>query len=151
MQRVRPTLASFYHSDAQPIIMNSNVVPNPAAVQENFLNNMPATHIDVRSYDVQVLNPMYPTKARIKAKEDEALNGGVSTLTAKEKASLTSDISLLLSVNGTVRYSESKDVPPRGFHEIFLLTPNEDAHGASARDAKRKKFLIKMQTSHLIF
>lgn len=96
------------------------------------MNQMPAAHYEVQSFDCQIINRAYPTvtAAGVKAPNQ---------MTVK-------DMSVLLMVSGHVRYGESRDQPQRGFSETFVLVPNP----STDRLKRRRDWLIQSQNFRLV-
>lgn len=100
---------------------------------------MPPTHYEISSYDCQMLNPNYnPASATL------AGSGA-----AESKGSGPLNISMLLTVSGSVRYGESRDLPNRVFSETFVLVPNEQMQ-QGRKDPRQKKYLIQCQNFRLV-
>lgn len=103
-----------------------------SAVQDIFVNQMPAAHYEVQSFDCQIINRAYPTTTAAGVKPP-------AQMTVK-------DMSVLVIVSGHVRYGESRDQPQRGFSETFVLVPNP----SSDRAKRRKEWLIQSQNFRLV-
>lgn len=114
------------------ILFNGNTVADGAAVQDIFVNQMPAAHYEVQSFDCQIINRAYPTATPAGAKPSTQM--GVK------------DMSILVIVSGHVRYGEGRDQPQRGFSETFVLVPNP----SSDRGKRRKDWLIQSQNFRLV-
>ena len=114
------------------ILFNGNPVADGAAVQDIFINQMPAAHYEAQSYDCQIINRAYPTATAAGLKAP-------SQMTVK-------DMSVLVIVSGYVRYGESRNLPQRGFSETFVLVPNP----SSDRSKRRHEWLIQSQNFRLV-
>ncbi|KAI5300073.1 hypothetical protein KEM55_000209 [Ascosphaera atra] len=148
LQSNRRTLSTYYVQPPTTLLFNGNPVPDGAAVQEIFDNQMPQAHYEVQSYDCQMINPNYPTTAVPGAPPVP------QPPTAPGKGG-PANFSLLLVVSGFVRYGASRDLPNRGFSETFVLVPNPAVAAAGAqahgkRDPRRKRFLIQSQNFRLV-
>lgn len=139
LQSNRKTLSSYYADSIGTILLNGNQIANGAAVQQIFEKDMPPTHYEISSYDCQMLNPNYnPASATL------AGSGA-----AESKGSGPLNISMLLTVSGSVRYGESRDLPNRVFSETFVLVPNEQMQ-QGRKDPRQKKYLIQCQNFRLV-
>ncbi|KAJ5201833.1 uncharacterized protein N7498_006496 [Penicillium cinerascens] len=132
LEKNRDAIGSFYMTTPTSILFNGNPVADGAAVQEIFVNQMPAAHYEAQSFDCQIINRAYPT----------ATAAGV-----KPPAEMTvKDMSILVIVSGYVRYGEGRDQPQRGFSETFVLVPNP----STERGHRRKGWLIQSQNFRLV-
>jgi NTF2-related export protein 1/2 len=95
---------------------------------------MPATHYEVQSFDCQIINRNYPTETMTGIKAS-------TEMTVK-------DMSMLVTVSGSVQFEESRDQPERGFSETFVLVPNPKATQPKGRP--KKEWLIQSQTFRLV-
>lgn len=114
------------------ITFNGNAIPNGAAVQEAFANQLPQARYDVQTVDCSLINPKY-------ARPDGTL--------AK---SLRNSISLAVIVGGQVQFGQE---PNRTFSETFVLVPNFDPPPAPQRGGRqpaRNDFLIQSQTFRMV-
>lgn len=128
----RDAIGSFYAPTPSTILFNGNPVADGAAVQDIFVNQMPAAHYEVQSFDCQIINRAYPTVTASGIKPP-------SEMTVK-------DMSVLVIVSGHVRYGEGRDQPQRGFSETFVLVPNP----SSDRVKRRRDWLIQSQNFRLV-
>ena len=135
----RQDLASYYapastmpNGQVTPIIIwNGNVIPDSAAFQKIFEEQMPQSHYSMQGFDCQVLNPHY--------------NSGVADASKTESGR---NISILVTVSGRVVYGDYREGETRGFSESFALIPNPD----TARDGKKhvRQWLIQSQNFRLV-
>ncbi|CAL5873754.1 uncharacterized protein PFLUO_LOCUS8036 [Penicillium psychrofluorescens] len=132
LQSNRDAIGSFYLPTPTTILFNGNPVADGSAVQDIFVNQMPAAHYEVQSFDCQIINRAYPTTTAAGVKPP-------AQMTVK-------DMSVLVIVSGHVRYGESRDQPQRGFSETFVLVPNP----SSDRAKRRKEWLIQSQNFRLV-
>lgn len=132
LNKNRDAIGSFYAPTPSTILFNGNPVADGAAVQDIFVNQMPAAHYEVQSYDCQIINRAYPT---------------VTATGVKPPTEMTvKDMSVLVIVSGHVRYGDSRDQPQRGFSETFVLVPNP----SSDRGKRRRDWLIQSQNFRLV-
>lgn len=115
------------------ISFNGNSVPNGAAVQEIFMNQMPPSKYEVQSFDCHVINPNY-----------------VAPDAPENPKSIKSHISILVLISGAVRYSENRGDPQRGFSETFVLVPNPQATNQKGGGKAVKDFLIQSQNFRVV-
>lgn len=115
------------------IVFNGNVIPDAAAMQKMFQQQMPAAIYEVQAYDCQVMNPNYVA---------ENAKGGVGS-TGK-------NMTILVVVSGYVKLGEVREATMRGFSESFVLVPNPDAVGAKGRGRHIKEWLIQSQNFRLV-
>lgn len=132
LQSNRDAIGTFYSPTPSTILFNGNTVADGAAVQDIFVNQMPAAHYEVQSFDCQIINRAYPTATAAGFKPS-------AQMTVK-------DMSILVTVSGHVRYGEGRDQPQRGFSETFVLVPNP----SSDRGKRRKDWLIQSQNFRLV-
>ena len=136
----RADIASFYMPasampDGKPlpvIVYNGNVIPDPTAMQTLFQEQMPEARYEIQDYDCQVLNPHYVA---------EGTQGG-SPASGK-------NMTILVTVSGSVRFGEPRAATVRGFSENFVLIPNPIA-ATTTRGKHNKGWLIQSQNSRLI-
>lgn len=128
LENNRATIASFYNQPTSTILFNGNAVADGNAVQDIFVNQMPPTHYEVQSFDCQIINQAYSTP----------------TTTATH----VKDMSILVIASGYVRFGESRDLPPRGFSETFVLVPNPLGDGGKGKH--KKGWLIQTQNFRLV-
>lgn len=114
------------------ILFNGNVIPDPAAMQKLFQEQMPKSEYVPGDYDCHVLNPNYVIESEQAASSASGRN-----------------MTILLTVSGFVKYGESRSVEPRGFSETFVLIPNPRAVG-SGRSKHVKDWLIQSQNFRLV-
>ncbi|KAL4878454.1 hypothetical protein BJY04DRAFT_221175 [Aspergillus karnatakaensis] len=124
----RASISSYYSTPASTILFNGNAVADGNAVQDIFVNQMPATRYEVQSVDCQIINKQYPTP------------------TTGRQLDPRKDMSILVIVSGHVRFGDSRDLPQRGFSETFVLVPNPN----DTQKAKRRPFLIQTQNFRLV-
>jgi NTF2-related export protein 1/2 len=89
-------------------------------------------HYEPQSFDCHVLNPNY--------------NIGASDTNLGPDAS-GRKMSLLVVVNGYVKYGEPKDAQMRGFSENFVLVPNFQVGAGMAS----RNWLIQSQNFRIVF
>lgn len=128
LENNRAAIASFYNQPTSTILFNGNAVPDGNAVQDIFVNQMTPTHYEVQSFDCQIINQAYPAP---------------TTTGSNPK-----DMSILVIASGYVRFGESRDLPPRGFSETFILVPN--ASGEVGKGTRKKDWLIQTQNFRLV-
>lgn len=128
LENNRAAIASFYNQPTSTILFNGNAVTDGNAVQDIFVNQMTPTHYEVQSFDCQIINQAYPTP---------------TTTGSNPK-----DMSILVIASGYVRFGESRDLPPRGFSETFVLVPNPSGDGAKGK--RKKDWLIQTQNFRLV-
>lgn len=128
LENNRATIASFYNQPASTVLFNGNAVADGNAVQDIFVNQMPPAHYEVQSFDCQIINQAYPTP----------------TTTGTN----VKDMSILVIASGYVRFGESRDLPPRGFSETFVLVPNPSNDGGKGK--QKKGWLIQTQNFRLV-
>ncbi|KAI9841210.1 MAG: hypothetical protein M1837_000937 [Sclerophora amabilis] len=137
----RSTITSFYEPASKmadgkslpDITFNGNIYGEPVDFQNLFEKDMPRTHFDIQSYDCHIINPNYlPSDS----KEKPVLPG--------------KNMSLLVSVSGTVQFGDDADAEERAFSESFVLVPNEDFHAAKNRGSGKKEWLIQSQNFRLV-
>lgn len=114
------------------IVFNGNIIPNPATMQSMFQEQMPKAEYVPGDYDCHVLNPNYIVE-------------GVQTASHTSGKNMT----ILLTVSGSVKYGEARSVEPRGFSETFVLIPNPSA-AASGRSRHVREWLIQSQSFRLV-
>lgn len=133
-------IAQFYvptsaMPDGKPlptITFNGNVVPDSTAMQKLFQEQMPRAEYIVGDFDCHVINPNYVAEGK----------QGASASSGK-------NMTILLTVSGSVKYGESRQVQAVGFSDIFVLTPNPAAHEGS-RPRNVRDWLIQSQTFRLV-
>ena len=136
----RTDIASFYMlastmPDGKPlpvIVYNGNVIASPTAMQTMFEEQMPQARYDIQDYDCQVLNPNYVAEG----------TQGSSPTSGK-------NMTIMVTVSGTVKFGEPRAATSRGFSENFVLIPNPAA--ATNTQAKHiKGWLIQSQNFRLV-
>ncbi|KAL9061734.1 MAG: hypothetical protein Q9206_000357 [Seirophora lacunosa] len=104
----RDSITSFYMAAAEmpggkplpSISFNGNQIPNAAAMQTMFEQQMPPSHYEVQCYDCHVVNPNYVAE-------------GTQGWPAKTGKNMT----ILVAVSGYVKYGNIKEAKPRGFNQ----------------------------------
>ncbi|KAI4097481.1 MAG: hypothetical protein LQ344_000213 [Seirophora lacunosa] len=137
----RDSITSFYMAAAEmpggkplpSISFNGNQIPNAAAMQTMFEQQMPPSHYEVQCYDCHVVNPNYVAE-------------GTQGWPAKTGKNMT----ILVAVSGYVKYGNIKEAKPRGFSESFLLVPNPAAANTKQRSKNIKEWLIQTQTFRVV-
>ena len=127
----RSTLASFYSSAPTKILFNGNTVADGNAVQEIFVNQMPASRYEIQSFDCQAINKAYPTPTPA---------GGVKS----PQEMTVKDMSILVLVSGYVQYG-SRGIDRNGFSETFVLVPNPNT-----KPREKNGWLIQSQAFRLV-
>ncbi|KAK2766725.1 hypothetical protein FQN54_006039 [Arachnomyces sp. PD_36] len=153
LQTARGTIASFYSPTPAKILFNGNIVQDGSAVQEIFVNQMPAAHYEVQSFDCQVLNQNYPPQGSgaNNNNPDAAAVPPQGPSTKGGEAAAMKNMSILVLVSGNVRYGESRDLPHRGFSESVVLAPNPAVEQGVRRAGRGKKdWLIQSQNFRLV-
>ena len=141
MQDARHTIASYYvRNQTFPdgktvpnIIWNGNQLQDPDEFQRQFVNEMPYTHFDTQSLDCHILNPEYPGSEKSTGKQD-----------------LSKSMSIVVSINGSVRLEERHNGPLRGFSETLVLVPNTEKAAGKSSTAHKKNWLIQQQTLRFV-
>ena len=136
----RPEIASFYMPasampDGKPlpvIVYNGSVIANPTAIQTMFEEQMPQARYDVQNYDCQVLNPNYVAEG----------TQGSSPASGK-------NMTIMVTVSGTVKFGEPRAANIRAFSENFVLIPNPAAV-TNPRAKHIKGWLIQSQNFRLV-
>ncbi|KAI5306663.1 methionyl-tRNA synthetase [Ascosphaera pollenicola] len=136
LQSNRKMLSSYYADPTSDILFNGNFVASGAAVQQIFEKDMPPTHYEIQSYDCQLLNPNYTTSATPTAPAADTKGGALN-------------ISMILTVSGSVRFGESRTLPSRVFSETFVLVPNPNLQ-QGRKDPRQKRYLIQSQNFRLV-
>ena len=113
------------------IVFNGNPIDDPSAMQDMFEKEMPPTHHEVQSYDCHILNEHFATKEL-----------------PATRANTGKNISVLVLVNGYVRYGETRQEPTRGFSESIVLVPNTEI--IKGRPKNGFDFLIQSQNFRMI-
>ena len=111
------------------IFFNGNQIPDAAAMQAMYQQQMPESRYEVQSYDCQVVNPSY-----------------ISEGTQGFPAGTGRNMTILVAVSGYVKYGTSRDAKARGFSESFVLMPNPAAATSRQRRQDLREWLI--QTQH---
>ena len=114
------------------IVFNGNIIPDAAAFQNMFQQDMPPAHYEVQSYDCHVLNPNY------------TVDGTQGSGAASGK-----NMTILVTVSGYVKFGEPREAATRGFSENFVLVPNAEAT-AKGRGKQAKDWLIQSQNFRLV-
>lgn len=136
----RTDIASFYMPasampDGKPlpvIVYNGNVIADPTAMQTLFLEQMPQARYEIQDYDCQVVNPNYVAEG----------TQGSSPTSGK-------NMTILVTVSGTVKFGEPRGATSRGFSENFVLIPNPAAT-TNTRGKHIKGWLIQSQNFRLV-
>ncbi|KAL8672960.1 MAG: hypothetical protein Q9168_002593 [Polycauliona sp. 1 TL-2023] len=136
----RNTIASFYMGPASmpgahlpSISFNGIQIPTAAALQTMFEQQIPQPHYEVQCYDCQVINPHY-------------ISEGTHAPPAKTGKNMT----ILVAVNGYVKYGKPKEAQPRAFSESFILVPNPAAAAGQQRMKNVKEWVIQTQTFRIV-
>lgn len=135
----RGNLSTFYLKPSPTckvdISLNGTVIPDPAAFQTLFENDVKRCSYEVQSFDCHVLN----ANSKIGFPEGDL---GPSRDGKK--------MSIVVMVNGSVKYgTEDGDSDARGFTDNLVLVPNWDAQGPKASKGG-KRWLIQNQTFRLV-
>ena len=136
----RADIVSFYMPvsampDGKPlpvIVYNGNVIPDPTTMETMFQEQMPETRYDIQDYDCQVLNPNY-----------------VAEGTQGSSPSSGKNMTILVTVSGSVKFGEPRAATSRGFSENFVLIPNPAA-ATNNRGKHIKAWLIQSQNFRLV-
>ena len=110
------------------IVINGNLVPDRDAVQKLFQGEVPRAEYIIGDLDCHVINPNYVAEG----------SQGASAASGK-------NMTILLTVSGSVKYKEARPLPPIGFSDTFVLTPNPAAR-EKGRQRNIKEWLIQSQT-----
>ncbi|KAI9750567.1 MAG: hypothetical protein M4579_006417 [Chaenotheca gracillima] len=137
----RSAISSYYESPTKAadgrispvIIFNGNTFEEPKDIQELFDKKMQRVHYDIQSYDCHIVNPNYT----LPESKDRPAGAG-------------RNMSILISVNGTVQFGDPGTAEERGFSESFVLIPNKDYQGARGRGSGKKEWLIQHQNFRLV-
>lgn len=137
----RDSITSFYMAPAEmpggkalpTISFNGNQIPDAAAMQTMFEQQMPQSHYEVQCYDCHVVNPNYIAE-------------GAQGWPAKTGKNMT----ILVTVSGYVKYGDPKEAKPRGFSETFILVPNPAAAASKQRLRNVKEWLIQTQNFRIV-
>ncbi|KAL8945950.1 MAG: hypothetical protein Q9222_007585 [Ikaeria aurantiellina] len=137
----RDTIPAFYMAPAllpggktlPSISFNGNQIPDVAALQSLFEQQIRQSHYEVQCYDCQVLNPNY-------------LPEGTQGWPAKTGKNMT----ILVAVSGYVKYGNPKEATPRAFSDTFLLAPNPAASTSKQRLKNVKEWLIQTQNFRIV-
>ena len=117
-----------------PIItFNGNQIPNAAAMQTMFEEQMPKSHYEVQCYDCHVINPNYIAEG----------SRGWPANTGK-------NMTILVAVSGYVKYGDLQEAKMQGFSESFVLIPNPVAAANKQRIRNIKEWLIQTQTFRVV-
>lgn len=137
----RATIATFYmepttSSDGKAlptIVYNGCIYADGHALQKAFLEVMPPSHFDVQSVDSHCLNPNYVP---------EGTQGG--------NPASEINMSVLVTVSGSVRLEANRSAPLQGFSESLILVPNIAATRRNTRGKPVKGYLVQSQTFRLV-
>ena len=115
------------------IVYNGNIKADGAEVQKLFLEEMPATQFDIQAMDSQCLNPNYVP---------EGTTGGH---TESEK-----NMTILITVSGSIKLGDSRTAATKGFSESFVLVPSRDDTGPRTPGRELKDWVIQAQTFRVV-
>ena len=141
MESHRATITSFYvkpttSADGKSlpaIVYNGHIYSNGDALQKAFLEEMPPTHFDIQSVDSHRFNPTYLAEGA------QASNPGFDI-----------NMSILVTVSGSVRLEAKQSAPLQGFSETLILVPNSPATSQYNRGKPVKDYLVQSQTFRLV-
>lgn len=141
LQSQRSTIASFYQKPktlpdgkrTPSITYNGEAKTDGAAMQKLFQDGMASAHFDVQGLDAQCLNPNY-----------------IPDGTAGGHAMSGKNLTVLVTVNGYVKFGDAKTASTRGFIESFVLIPNQDNMGPRTRAKQIKDYIIQSQTFRVV-
>lgn len=137
----RTTIASYYikpttSADGKSlpsIVYNGHAHSDGEALQKIFLEEMPPTHFDVQSVDSHCLNPNYIPEG-----------------TQAGKLGSETNMSILVTVSGSVRLEASRSAPLQGFSETLILVPDVAVSSRHTRGKPNKEYLVQSQTFRLV-
>ncbi|KAL8714666.1 MAG: hypothetical protein Q9220_001615 [cf. Caloplaca sp. 1 TL-2023] len=137
----RDTIPSFYVAPAllpggkplPSISFNGNRIPDVAALQSLFEQQIPEAHYEVQCYDCHVVNSNYVAEG----------TEGWPPKTGK-------NMTILVAVSGYVKYGNPKEAVPRAFSESILLAPNPAAAASKQRLKNVKEWLIQTQNFRIV-
>ena len=115
------------------IAYNGVVWADGAAIQKAFQDTMPPTYFDIQSVDSHCLNPDYPT---------EQSQGG--------NAGREINMSVLVTVSGSVRFEANRSAPMQGFSESLILIPNAAASSQNTRERPTKEYVVQSQMFRIV-
>ena len=141
LQSQRATIASFYQNQETlpdgkvipSIVYNGDVKADGTAMQKLFQEDMPQTCFEAQAVDAQCLNPNYIP---------EGTTGG--------HASSGKNLTILVTVNGYVKFGDPKTASMKGFSESFVLVPNQDSTGPRTRAKHAKDYVIQSQIFRIV-
>lgn len=129
---VKPTVSTDGKS-LPSIVYNGHIYSNGDALQKAFLEEMPPTHFDIQSVDSHCLNPTYLAEGA------QASNPGFDI-----------NMSILVTVSGSVRLETKRSAPLQGFSESLILVPNIAATSRYSKGKPVKDYLVQSQTFRLV-
>ena len=129
---VKPTISADGKS-LPSIVYNGQIYSDGGALQKAFLEAMPPTHFEIQSVDSHCFNPTYIAEGA------QASNPGFDI-----------NMSILVTVSGSVRLEARRSAPLQGFSESLILVPNSPATGRYNRGKPLKDYLIQSQTFRLV-
>ena len=141
MESYRATIASLYvkptiSADGKSlpsIVYNGHIYSSGDALQKAFLEEMPPTHFDIQSVDSHCLNPSYLAEGA------HASNPGFDI-----------NMSILVTVSGSVRLEAKRSAPLQGFSESLILVPNAPTTSRFNKGKPIKDYLVQSQTFRLV-
>ncbi len=102
-------------------------------MQKLFQDGIASVLFDVQGLDAQCLNPNY-----------------IPDGTAGGHAMSGKNLTVLVTVNGYVKFGDAKTALTRGFIENFVLIPNQDSTGPRTRAKQFKDYVIQSQVFRVV-
>lgn len=141
LQSQRSIIASFYQKPktlpdgkkTPSIIYNGDAKTDGAAMQKLFQDEIASAYFDVQGLDAQSLNPNYIP---------DGTTGG--------HAMSGKNLTVLVTVNGYVKFGDAKTNSPRGFIENFVLIPNQIDTGPRTRAKQFRDYVIQSQVFRVV-
>lgn len=141
LQSQPATIASFYHQPktlpdgkALPsIVFNGDVKPNGAEMQNMFEDKVGQMQFEVQAVDAQCLNLNYVAEGTI---------GG--------NAAPGQNMTILVSVNGSVKFGDLKTASAKGFNDNLVLVPSQDGTGPQTRAKQIRNYVIQSQIFRIV-
>lgn len=141
LQSQRSTITSFYQKPktlpdgkkTPSIIYNGDAKTDGAAMQKLFQDGIASAYFDVQGLDAQSLNPNY-----------------VPDGTAGGHAMSGKNLTVLVTVNGYVKFGDAKTASTRCFIENFVLIPNQDNTGPRTRAKQFRDYVIQSQVFRVV-
>ncbi|KAL8826538.1 MAG: hypothetical protein Q9191_003742 [Dirinaria sp. TL-2023a] len=137
----RDAIASFYMKATTlpdgktfpSIVYNGNIKADGAGMQKFFQEEMPEMQFDIQAFDSQCLNPNYIP---------QGTTGG--------QAAYEKNMTILITVSGSVKLGKSRTAATKEFSESFVLVPNRDETGPRTRGKQVKEWVIQAQTFRVV-